>query len=301
MTNLTTIEIEDSEKITKTKKVKTTEIKIPSIPVIFLTYNRLKYTEQALSALSKTVYPIEIYIHDNGSTDGTAEWLDTIGRHYPQVKKVVLNKENIGLNKPINNFLRENKNAEFIAKVDNDTIVEPYWICHLMTVMMEKPEMDAVGAYMQRPPGSAGSFQQWVDSDFMRKVDFYPKMHPIGSYHTTLAYCAYCGGTGVLIRMRMFKEMGLLWEGYKSMQGDLTCMFRLRSKNGTLDNVAWYSDTTVKLLNIKIDGVELSDDYPEYDKELNAYRDAGNKWYVENGGPAGIQKLIDSQGGRERI
>ena len=300
MTNLTTIEIEDRKEITKTKKIKTTEIEVPSVPVIFLTYNRLEYTKKALEALLKTVYPIRIFIWDNASTDGTQEWLRSMEKKHSNIS-VMFSSLNQGLNKPINVFLRENKSAEFIAKVDNDTIVEPYWLCHLMTVMLEKPEMDAVGAYMQRPPGSAGSFQQWVDSDFMRKVDFYSKINPIGSYHTTLAYCAYCGGTGVLIRMRMFKEMGLLWEGYKSMQGDLTCMFRLRSKNGTLDNVAWYSGTTVKLLNIKIDGVELSDDYPEYDKELNAYRDAGNKWYVENGGPAGIQKLIDSQGGRERL
>jgi hypothetical protein len=78
-------------------------------------------------------------------------------------------------------------------------------------------------------------------------------------------------------------------------------MFRLRSKNGSLDNVAWYSGTTVKLQNIKIDGVELSDDYPLYDAELKDVRDRGNEWYVKVGGPAGIMKLIEASGGRERL
>ena len=263
------------------------------IPVLFLTYNRLEYTKKALTALLNTEVPISIYIQDNNSTDGTQEFLDKIARENAHlIKKVVYSETNIGLNKPFNQFLRENKDSEFVAKVDNDTAVQSDWLNHLLYAMRSKPELDAVGAFMQRPPGSAGSFEEWKNSNFMRRV-------PLGE--NELAYCAYCGGTGVLIRMRMFKEMGLLWEGYKSMQGDLTCVFRLRSENGSKDNVAWYSGTTVQLLNIKVDGKELSDDYPEYDKELQAYRDAGNAWYVATGGPKGIQALIDSQGGRERL
>jgi len=269
------------------------------IPILFLCYNRLEYTKKSLEALMATNYPIEVYIHDNGSTDGTVEYLKIVGDreqannlNWP-IAKIVYSEKNIGLNKPFNNFLRIYKDSSFVAKVDNDTIMPPNWLNELFYVMTTKPELDAVSAYLQRPPGSSGTFEEWKNSSFMRKVVFDDK--------TELAYCSYCAGSGVLIRMRMFKEMGLLWEGYKSVQGDLTCMFRLRSNHGKLNNIAWYSGITGKLLNIKVDGKELSDDYPEYDKEIQSYRDAGNKWFTEQGGADGIAKLIEQSGGREKL
>lgn len=268
-----------------------------NIPVFFLAYNRLEYTKQSLKALCKTTYPITIYIHDNGSTDGTKEWLKNFILN--QDWKMNINIEGIhfessetngGINKPLNQFLRRYRDYEYIAKIDNDTVVEPEWLDKLTQVMEVKQEIDALGAYMQRPPGM--TFKAWVDSDFMRKVS-------LGS--DTLAYCAYAGGTGVLIRMRMFKEMGLPYERVNSRQGDLTLMFRLRSNNGQNNNIAWYSGTTVKLLNIKEDGVSLDETYSDYDAELKSYRDEGNEWYIKMGGPKGIQTWIDHNGGRERI
>ena len=52
------------------------EVKEPRVACFVLTWNRLDYTMRALESLDRTAgYPIDVFIVDNGSTDGTTEWL----------------------------------------------------------------------------------------------------------------------------------------------------------------------------------------------------------------------------------
>ncbi len=89
------------------------------IPVLFTTYNRLEYTKTALAALIGTCRVIVI---DNGSTDGTVEWLKT------QPVEVIYNQENRGVAGAMNQFLELiGDDHMWAGKVDNDTIVEKNW------------------------------------------------------------------------------------------------------------------------------------------------------------------------------
>ena len=256
------------------------------MPVLFITYNRLRYSVQALDALMKTKHHIKIFIWDNGSTDGTVEWLRTV-EQAPNIDKIKYSKTNVGINVAFNEFIKRYRESDFMCKVDNDTIVEPDWIDMLLDVMLVKEELFACGAFMQRPPGQ--TFQHWVDT-CMKKESFKEDLY--------LAYNSYTGGTGVMIRTKIFWEHGLLWNGYPCALGDWTS-FQRYYFNGK--NVAWYSGTVVKLLNIKEDGVSLTDDHLEYDATLKKVRDDGNKWYTKIGGYEGIQKLIKVQGGRAQL
>ena len=255
------------------------------IPVLFITYNRLKYSVQAMHALLKTNHAIRIYVWDNGSTDGTVEWLRTIEKE-SKIDYMRYNPTNVGINKAFNEFIRRYRDCDFLAKIDNDTVITEDWIDKLLEVLLEKQDLDVIGAFMQRPLG--WTFQEWVDS-VMKKETF---------KENYLAYNSYTGGTGVMFRTKIFWEYGLLWEKAESMQGDWTTFQRIIFNNY---NIAWYSGTTVKLLNIIEDGKKLSDDFPKYDEELRLARDAGNKWYSKIGGADGMEKLIEESGGRERL
>lgn len=90
------------------------------IPVLFTTYNRLDYTKKALEALIGTCRVIVI---DNGSTDGTVEWLKT------QPVEVIYNEENRGVAGAMNQFLKLISDDHMWAgKIDNDTIVHKDWV-----------------------------------------------------------------------------------------------------------------------------------------------------------------------------
>jgi len=281
------------------------------VPVLFITYNRLEYTKKALAALLKTNYPILIMIWDNASTDGTVEWLRDL-EFENKIALIHYSATNVGINKAFNYFIKVFKKHPFIAKVDNDTIVSPEWIDVLLDKMKRFKNLDACGAFMQRPPGQV--FQHWVDT-CMKKEEYIVEKVIYGEQINDnygvevksakekyyIAYNSYTGGTGVLIRTKIFWDEGLLWEGYPCALGDWTTFQRLLFVKKGERNIAWCSETTVKLLNIAIDGMTLTNDFPEYDEELKKVRDEGNDWYVKIGGPAGIAALIEKEGGRERL
>lgn len=61
------------------------------IAAVVVTYNRIKYLKKCISALQEQVRPLDaIYIINNGSTDGTKEWLDQ------QSDLMVVHQENVG-------------------------------------------------------------------------------------------------------------------------------------------------------------------------------------------------------------
>ena len=116
----------------------------PSVHVLFLTFNRLYYTEITLPALleSSENASYKIRIVDNGSTDGTVEYLKKLS--HPQIERVIYNRKNEGLVKPTKNFWKESK-AEFIGKIDNDILVPKGWIEKLVDAHKKIPDLGVAG------------------------------------------------------------------------------------------------------------------------------------------------------------
>lgn len=68
----------------------------PLVSVFCLTYNHAPYIRKALDGImaQKTDFPIEIVIHDDASTDGTADIIREYESKYPNVIKPVYQTEN---------------------------------------------------------------------------------------------------------------------------------------------------------------------------------------------------------------
>ena len=251
-------------------------------PVLFLAYNRPRYTEESLTALLATP-GIAVTIFDNGSDPPTKAVLAPFASH-PKVQRIIWNGRNVGMNPAVNTFLRANRDAEWVAKMDNDTVVTPEWLDSLLADA-RLHEMDALSAWHWRPEGPAGTFWEWATC--MRE-----------SADGRILHHDYCGGTAVVLRMAFFRRYGLLYEKYESMLGDLTLMLR---HHYTSTNVGFSKNVFARLLDLQHDNGALSGDYPEYDAQVRLYRDAGNAWYTKMGGVPGIAAWIESRGGREKL
>ena len=116
----------------------------PNVHILFLTFNRLYYTQKTLPALleSADTASCQIRIVDNGSTDGTVEYLQKLS--HPKIERVIYNKKNEGLVKPTKNFWKESK-AEFVGKIDNDILVPMKWIEKLVDAHQKIPKLGVVG------------------------------------------------------------------------------------------------------------------------------------------------------------
>lgn len=89
------------------------------IAIFTLTRDRLDYTKRSFASLKeKAGYPYDHYIIDNGSTDGTQEWL----REQKDLIVLALNKENKGISEGCNRALETilKKDYDLIIKMDND-------------------------------------------------------------------------------------------------------------------------------------------------------------------------------------
>jgi glycosyltransferase involved in cell wall biosynthesis len=69
---------------------------VPTVTVFCITYNHGKFVEQALQGFlsQETTFPVEIFIHDDASTDNTAEIIKRFMRDYPSVVRAHFLEEN---------------------------------------------------------------------------------------------------------------------------------------------------------------------------------------------------------------
>ena len=92
------------------------------LSVITLTYNKLEYTRKYIESLYKYTKDFELIIIDNGSTDGTIEYLKILSDNV----KLVLNSENLGYSKGNNQGI-DIAAGEYIAFLNNDILLYPNW------------------------------------------------------------------------------------------------------------------------------------------------------------------------------
>ena len=71
---------------------------MPKIYVIIVTYNAMKWAERCFSSLRKSSVPVHTIVVDNGSIDGTQEFITT---HFQEVE-FVQSAENLGFGKANN-------------------------------------------------------------------------------------------------------------------------------------------------------------------------------------------------------
>jgi GT2 family glycosyltransferase len=95
-------------------------------------YNCLPLTQAMLASLRSTLPPglaYEIIFVDDGSTDGTREWLATLAD--PSIR-IVLNEKNLGY-AGANNRGATLARGEFLALLNNDLVLLPRWLEPMLT------------------------------------------------------------------------------------------------------------------------------------------------------------------------
>jgi len=108
--------------------------------IIILTLNNLEYTKKCIESIRKyTVEPYELIVVDNGSTDGTVEYLESL----PDIK-LVKNSTNLGFAIG-NNIGMRLANGDYIVILNNDTIVTNGWLTRLIACAESEPSVGIVG------------------------------------------------------------------------------------------------------------------------------------------------------------
>ncbi|MDI7246793.1 MAG: glycosyltransferase [Bacillota bacterium] len=148
--------------------------------IIILCYNQVDYTTACVeSVLRHTPEPVELVFVDNGSTDGTRSYLDSLlsrtgdATCHPPASitdiKIVRNDRNLGFAGGVNQGIREAA-GDFILLLNNDVIVTPGWLGGLHTCALRSTRIGLVGPMSNYVVGP----QQVLDPHYdLRKLDEY--------------------------------------------------------------------------------------------------------------------------------
>lgn len=113
----------------------TYNLQLPLVSIIIVNYNGCHYLGKCFDSLCEGIYKnIEIIFVDNGSTDGSLEF---VKKKYQNIK-IVDNKKNLGLSIASNNGAKL-AHGKYLFFYNNDTIADR----NLINKLVEKAESDA--------------------------------------------------------------------------------------------------------------------------------------------------------------
>lgn len=156
------------------------------IDLLFVAKNRREFTIAAAEALlvnTEWSKVDKIRIHDDGSSDGTREYLESLA--WPVASE--FRRHPVGGPVAVMNDFLSSPPGELFAKIDNDVLLPPHWLTECLHVMEAAPELDLLGIECTNDYPEAGS-----ESSLVRR-HYEPAKH--------------IGGIG-LMRRRAFRQFG---------------------------------------------------------------------------------------------
>ncbi len=114
--------------------------------IVILTYNQLQYTRQCVESIqSRTTQPYELIFVDNGSTDGTVDYLRSLSN-----VTVIENTENRGYAAGVNQGIRASR-GEYIVLLNNDVVVTSGWLDRHLNALDRDRSIGLVGPTLTWP------------------------------------------------------------------------------------------------------------------------------------------------------
>ncbi|GEM_PF-1348754 len=197
----------------------------PSVSVIVVNYNGLKWLRPCFNALLKTEYPksrLELIMVDNGSSDNSVSFMK---QNYPKVHLLRNSENNYASG---NNLGVRHSNGEFIVFLNNDTEVTPPWLVPLVNQLTKIKKAGAAMPKLIFPDGkiqSAGHVRfphfYWADRGIYEP--------DIGQYDQ-IEEVETIPGTAALFRKRCLEEVGFLDEDFNMFLEDVDICLRIRKQ-----------------------------------------------------------------------
>ncbi len=202
------------------------------VAVAILNWNGRKHLQQFLPSVVKHSAGAEIYVIDNGSTDGSVEFLR---ENFPQVKLVLLDK-NYGFAGGYNRGLRQ-INAEYYVLLNSDVEVTQNWIWPVINFMDDNPDVAAVQpkilSYLQREyfeyAGASGGFIDHWGYPFARGRIFDVVEKDEGQYDD-VREIFWASGAAMFVRASDYWEAGGLDPDFFAHQEEIDLCWRLKNR-----------------------------------------------------------------------
>lgn len=116
---------------------------MPKTTVIIVTYNAMKWAERCFRSLRKSLVPLDCIVIDNGSTDGSQEYIQ---KNFPEIDFIQTN-ENLGFGKANNIGIEKayKNGADFFYLMNQDAWLYEDSIQKLLEAFESNPKKEEIG------------------------------------------------------------------------------------------------------------------------------------------------------------
>lgn len=182
-----------------------------STAIVILNFNGRDYLRRFLPALLQDLPTYcQVYVADNGSTDGSLAWL---ADHYPRLATIDL-QENYGFAEGYNRAL-EQVSEDIYVLLNSDVEVSPGWLAPCLQAFQEDPLVAAVQpkirAYHEPDyfeyAGAAGGWIDVLGYPFCRGRIFSVTEQDIGQYDSPQEVF-WASGAALFVRAALFHRAG---------------------------------------------------------------------------------------------
>jgi GT2 family glycosyltransferase len=193
--------------------------------IVIPNWNGKRFLAGCLDSLKAQTYTNhEVVIVDNGSHDGSVEFLK---EHYPHVRLVTF-AHNTGFSVAVNRGIIEAQ-GQFVALLNNDTVVDENWLSELVKAMNEHPEVSSAGCKMLGYDDRTlldGAGDGYRRGGLPGRIGH--KERDTGRFDRWRYILGACGGAA-LYRHELFDEIGLFDEDYFAYLEDVDFGLRAQS------------------------------------------------------------------------
>ena len=192
-----------------------------SVTVVIPNYNGLKFMEPCMAALEKqTCKDFEILVVDNGSSDGSVDWLRS--HQYP----TIFLEENTGFSGAVNVGIKASK-TPFVLLLNNDTEVEPDFIGEMIKAIRRSDQIFAVSSkmvqmYHKELMDDAGDMYSVLGWAYQRGVGRSSK-----GYNREREVFSACAGAAIY-RRAVFEQIGYFDEMHFAYLEDIDVCYRAK-------------------------------------------------------------------------
>jgi len=146
------------------------QVRAPKIRVIVVNWNRRELLRACLDSLAHQTYPsFGVVVVDNGSVDGSADWVRERAATFPVPLRLIANTTNRGFCAANNQGMQlaeTGRAADWIALLNNDAEAEPGWLRAMAAAAELDPGEPGTGA--QNSGMIASKILVWEDP---RRID----------------------------------------------------------------------------------------------------------------------------------
>ncbi len=196
--------------------------------IVVLNWNSHEVTKECVqSLLAMTGASFEILIVDNGSRDGSLEYLR---QAFPEID-IIPNSRNLGFTGGCNLGINQamDQGSDYVLLVNNDTIVKPTFLAELLAESERNPRAGMVSPkiyYFDDPNRiwwAGGAFSLW--QGIPRHLGW--KEKETGKYEVACTI-DWATGCGLLLKCEALREAGLFDEKIFANGEDLDLSLRMR-------------------------------------------------------------------------